>query len=905
MTKLYLFAISLLLTFTTLGQSAIEADMVVALDGSGDFTKIQDAIDVVESNSTRQTIIYIKRGVYDTEKLIVPADKKNITLVGESRDETIISYHIYDCADGKCPTEDAALWTGDNIRTSATLTIHGDGFKAENLTIRNTAGPVGQAQAITVRSDKVVFVNCNLEGYQDTIYLWNDGERIYFKNCLVVGRTDYIYGGGIAFFDNCEIRSWGGGWITAPSTAESKQYGFVFYECDITYAENSPRAGDDGSKIRLGRPWHNYPKVAWLYCNMTDMIHPEGWGDTWNMDYAATSDKLHLYEYKNTGPGADMSGRANWAGLRELTDAEALNYTAEKVLAGNDNWNPAAEVPMSQSYNFTGGNDNNSWNETTNWDPQAVPAQGETANVAASDTVVANGGTFAADLNLRENAVLKVAANSTANYIAVFGTTIFADSDATLSGKIATKDIITFEIEGTFTLDASISGVHRLVKNGSGKLILASDNSGFSGEVIIEEGEIEATAENSLGKGNVTVNAGAILSVSNDLAFQPTSKLYVVSDAALNLSSTVTTSEFFIDNTLQGVGNYTAATNPEIISGDGMVLVGRPSEFQFIGGENGNWDNPAHFVPSLMPEAGETVYCGLEMETTSTVFEADIVVTGNGRIRLRGGDHVCTGTITMQDGTSFSYNTGGSGFTLTASVVLEGDILLVMESGNASGSQMVMPGTFTGNHVVTALNNGKGTVNIGKVVLQGNNSGFFGVWDATAISSKYPSDPYVSMFDGQVENAFGNGFIDIDNGNKVIFSHAKAATGSLAMSIKNNGKAELNAEVKLDELTINDQQLADGRYDASSNPEWFEGEGAFIVGEYVGVESFENDVVLINEDMINFKGNNISFEIYNISGVKVNEGINPFVNMKNFGSGIFIVSYTVDGFCGVTKHIVK
>lgn len=229
-----------------------EPDFVVAADGSGDFTTLQAAIDAVPSYSDRATLIFIKRGVYDTEKLIVPADKKNVTLLGESRDETILSYHLYDCTAGKCPQEDAALWSGDNLLTSATLTILAPGFRAENLTIRNTAGPLGQAQALTIRADRTVFVNCNILGYQDTVYFWKPGARSYFSHCLIAGRTDYIYGDGIAFFDQCEIRSWGGGWITAPSTPQSQSYGFVFSHCTITYALNSPRAGDDGRLFSWG-----------------------------------------------------------------------------------------------------------------------------------------------------------------------------------------------------------------------------------------------------------------------------------------------------------------------------------------------------------------------------------------------------------------------------------------------------------------------------------------------------------------------------------------------------------------------------------------------------------------------------------------------------------------------------
>ncbi len=324
-------------------QNLPKADLIVALDGSGQFKSIQEAINAVPENSSKRTVILIKKGSYMAEKLIVPAGKKNLTLIGESPEQTIISYHMYDCgnteSEHKCPAESWALWKGnkDLIRTSATLTVLAENFIAENLTIANTAGPVGQALAITLRGDKITFKNCHILGYQDTILLANDGKRNYFTGCLILGRTDYVYGGGIGYFQSCEIRSYGGGWITAPSTPETQFYGYVFNQCDFTYADNSPRQGDDGRKIAIGRPWHNFPKVAILNSKMCEEMHPEGWPTTWHMDYAATSDKLHLYEYNNTGKGADRSLRAKWAGLRAMTKEEAKAYTMDKVLG---DWKP-------------------------------------------------------------------------------------------------------------------------------------------------------------------------------------------------------------------------------------------------------------------------------------------------------------------------------------------------------------------------------------------------------------------------------------------------------------------------------------------------------------------------------------------------------------------------------------
>ncbi len=813
----------------------VNADMVVAADGTGDFTTLQAAINAAPSNSERRTIIYIKRGLYDTEKLIVPGDKINITLIGESREETIISYHIYDCNGGKCPAEDAAKWTGDNIRTSATLTIQGDGFRAENLTIQNTAGPVGQAQAITVRADKCVFINVDFYGYQDTMYFWSDAKRSYFEGCLVVGRTDYIYGSGTVFFQACEIRSWGGGWITAPSTVKAQPYGFVFNECDITYALNSPRGGDDGNPVRFGRPWHEYPKVAWLNCEMTEMIHPQGWGDKWNMDYASTSPDLHLYEYKNTGPGADMSQRADWVGLRALSDEEALEYTVQKVMAGSDGWDPTAEAPLVQTYNWTGNGATNGWLVPENWDPAGVPAKGESAEVDGTYTLKSESDTFPADLSLKNGAVLDVTGNSLASYISVARAQIQNETNATLNGKIATKDSIIFHNSETLTLNSVLSGVHQLVKTGSGSLILNADNSSFSGNIELQNGTLEAAVSNALGKSSVLVKNGAILLIGNDNAFYAKSRLNVESGASLVLNADVTTSEFFIDGVMQNIGEYTSTTNPDLISGDGKIIIGRPETFVFHRSSNGNWDIPENYTPALYPLAGETVIVEEEMETTSTVFEADIILRGAGTLRLRGDpskNHTSTGKIIMENGTSFKYNTSGTGMYINAPVIVNGEVLMIMESGNGTGSTMTLAGPISGTSTITALNNGKGTTNNGTLLLTGNNAGFTGTWDLTKYSTKYPSTSgYITFIEGQSENAFGKGSIVAGLENKVVFSHSKAAGDSLVLTLNESAKAVLNTNVAVRKYILNGASVEAGEYSVETNPEWYEGDGKIIVGD--------------------------------------------------------------------------
>lgn len=257
----------ILIALVNFSYTKTEVDKVVSLDSTGDYTSIQEAINDVNPNENERTVIFIKNGLYNAEKIIIPQDKTNITLIGESRENTILSYHIYDCKDGfknKCPAEDAVKWSVQTIRTSASVTIQGDGFRAENITFQNTAGAVGQALAVFITSDKNIFINCSFLSYQDTMLLGKDQTRSYFKDCLIVGRTDYIYGSGIGYFNSCEIRSYGGGWITAPSTPKNQEYGFVFYNCNLTFTKNSPRPKDDNQLVSLGRPWHNYPKVTWI-----------------------------------------------------------------------------------------------------------------------------------------------------------------------------------------------------------------------------------------------------------------------------------------------------------------------------------------------------------------------------------------------------------------------------------------------------------------------------------------------------------------------------------------------------------------------------------------------------------------------------------------------------------------
>lgn len=293
-----------------------EKTITVAADGSGDFRRIQDAIAAVPDNNADRTTIRIKPGVYYGQ-FYLPRSKQNVTLLGEDRDTTILSYglNVYD-----------PIPTGVSKGTNGCgLVPRGSGFVARNLTIRNTSGDHGQAMAVRNEADRSVFDNCRLEGWQDTL-LTHSG-RQYYKDCYIEGRVDFIYGGAAAVFENCEIRSKSGGYVTAASTPETQPYGYVFLHCRLTSTDNVP--------TYLGRPWRPFAYVAYINCEMGSHIRPEGWHNWGKPDNEKTA---RYFEFNSTGPGANPDKRVPWS--RQITKEQADAITVPAVLRGQDGWDP-------------------------------------------------------------------------------------------------------------------------------------------------------------------------------------------------------------------------------------------------------------------------------------------------------------------------------------------------------------------------------------------------------------------------------------------------------------------------------------------------------------------------------------------------------------------------------------
>jgi pectinesterase len=300
-------------------------DFTVAKDGSGDFQTVQEAFDAVPDFRKNETRILLKPGVYK-EKLVLAASKTNVMLIGEDPKTTVLTHD--DFAQKKNRFGEEMGTTG-----STSFFVFGDGFFAKNITFENSSGPVGQAVAVRVTADKVVFENCRFLGFQDTLYPQGDRSRQYYKDCYIEGTVDFIFGWSTAFFENCEIYSKGpSGYVTAASTNEGTPFGFVFLNCKLT--------GDSPvSSVYLGRPWRDFAQTVFINTEMGAHIKPEGWHN-WSKPDA---EKTAFYaEFNSTGQGASPSTRVGWS--HQLSAVEAEKYTIQNVLSGADQWDPLAII---------------------------------------------------------------------------------------------------------------------------------------------------------------------------------------------------------------------------------------------------------------------------------------------------------------------------------------------------------------------------------------------------------------------------------------------------------------------------------------------------------------------------------------------------------------------------------
>lgn len=319
---------------TALGQGK-KPVVTVAADGSGQYKTVQEAVDAAPAQGE---VIRIAPGTY-YEKLNIKANGIELRGTGKTPQDVVLTY------------DDSAKKAGGTGK-SGSVTITGDDFFAENLTIQNDwekkngrlSGEGSQAVALMISGDREVLRHVRLLGYQDTLYAGSkschepDAEkngpcqaaRMLFSDCYIEGHVDFIFGDAKAAFERCEIHGMTHAMVAL--TAQSRLFpaedsGYLFRDCTIT----QDVAVD---KLYLGRPWRTYSTVYFVNTNARNaVIQPDGWLE-WGGRLATSS----YGEYNTVGSKVDQ----RIAPSKQLTKAEADRLTVAEWLKGKDGWKAAA-----------------------------------------------------------------------------------------------------------------------------------------------------------------------------------------------------------------------------------------------------------------------------------------------------------------------------------------------------------------------------------------------------------------------------------------------------------------------------------------------------------------------------------------------------------------------------------
>ncbi|XP_031260572.1 probable pectinesterase/pectinesterase inhibitor 25 [Pistacia vera] len=314
----------------------VNQTVIVSQHGTDNFTTIEDAIAFAPNNSMPEDgyfIIYVKQGYYE-EYVVVPKYKKNIFLIGDGINRTVITGN-HSVLDG---------WTTYN---SSTFAVSGERFVAVDVTFRNTAGPAKhQAVALRNNADLSTFYRCSFEGYQDTLYVHS--LRQFYRECDIYGTVDFIFGNAAAVFQSCNLyarkpmANQKNAFTAQGRTEPNQNTGISIHNCTIQAAPDL--AMDLNSTLSyLGRPWKEYSRTVCMQSYIGNLISPVGWLE-WNGTVGL--DTLYYGEFQNFGPGAKTSRRVKWQGYNLMNASQALNFTVYNFTMG-DTWLPNTDVPFS------------------------------------------------------------------------------------------------------------------------------------------------------------------------------------------------------------------------------------------------------------------------------------------------------------------------------------------------------------------------------------------------------------------------------------------------------------------------------------------------------------------------------------------------------------------------------
>uniref|UniRef100_UPI004029621D pectinesterase family protein n=1 Tax=Prevotella sp. TaxID=59823 RepID=UPI004029621D len=320
---------------------------------AGDAQGFMTALEIANGNNAAanaaRTFIFLPNGTYDLgDKCLTPISGNNISIIGESMDNTIIV--------NKPEVE--------GIGVTATLFNTSTGLYMQDLTLKN-AYPfdksTGRAVCLQDKGTQTICKNVKMLSYQDTYYSNNNKGQYYFENSDIHGIVDFICGGGDVFFNKCTLtlEPGKGSYITAPYT-DGSDYGYVFDGCKIV--------GSATDSFTFGRSWGGTAKCAFLNTildkNAAANIASTRW-TTGGMNVVAKN----FFEYNTVDENGKVISPAENI-VKFTKDKEVSEYntiiTAEKAAEFSldkvfSNWKPADLAAQKSASAATESNGKLAW----------------------------------------------------------------------------------------------------------------------------------------------------------------------------------------------------------------------------------------------------------------------------------------------------------------------------------------------------------------------------------------------------------------------------------------------------------------------------------------------------------------------------------------------------------------
>ena len=310
------------------------AQLVVAKDGSGNCTTINEALRFVPKKNLRPFVIYIKEGVY-AEYVEVARNLTHVVFLGDGAKKTRI-------------TGNKNFVDGIGTFRTATVAVLGDFFVALGIGFENTAGAIKhQAVALRVQSDRSIFYKCRMDGYQDTLYAHT--MRQFYRDCIISGTIDFVFGDAVAVLQNCTfvVRKPMENQqciVTAQGRKEKTQPSGLVIQGGSIVSDPSYYPVRFDNKAYLARPWKNFSRTIFMDTYIGDLITPDGYMPWQTLQGVTGTETCFYAEFNNRGPGSDISKRVKWTGVKTITSEGAVGFLPSKFFLGDD-WIRVTSIP--------------------------------------------------------------------------------------------------------------------------------------------------------------------------------------------------------------------------------------------------------------------------------------------------------------------------------------------------------------------------------------------------------------------------------------------------------------------------------------------------------------------------------------------------------------------------------